>query len=749
MESVTCWVWPESSRLRWWTSDATGVLVEQDPGDPALLDDLAALYGGVRERSLSVLSEEWRRVLSEVLERSESVRLLLTDDLPEAWLRYPFEYLGYGGKRLVDRLEVIRHVPRTVRPPGFPARRAVTIVDLWPDGERENGLFEHLIEELEAADVAIDAMTVLRGLEGTEAELEGGDLSAQALLVIIAHGSGRCDRPFRLDGRNVRALPLRNGLPPLVMLLICGDARHVATRYARTLLDAGAETVLAPLGKLDARQVDGFIRRFLPGWLRGERVGALLRQDRRRPDSEFAARRLQVLGRGDLHAGVFRSVTDQETAVLAADSLRSSTALQTLIERLTLACYQRDGHLEFAVDELYGALRIDEGDRDSERDLLARLVECEPALSALARGWALPYLAYLAEVHDHELLPRCEQARRTRPMQADEVPPAPYVFHHWAKVYYRQGRYARTADELLKGFALLDDGKVATRSGIGLLGLLVNVLIDLDLPVPAERFYDRLEAGVDREDNRFFGVQRANRLDRRARLMLRLGDPERAVQCYRRKARIDDRDPGRDLAGLLYAAAWGEPALGREFAAKVGRRLHADTLSEMGSGNDTVAYLLRAYSLWAWRNRDETAAAWLAPCLAKLEHRLPLQDPGPLGLALGFLHLYRMENKERLALPRWEIAEEALERENYWLELAILNSLLQRPAQARRHLFRFQEMRRSAAEPLRELPVWLVAGETLNWQELVDQRSADERSLLLQDEFRMIPELVSTGLIPL
>jgi hypothetical protein len=238
---------------------------------------------------------------------------------------------------LREHWQVILDVPRTAAPPVLPSSASVAIADLWPDAEREDGpsppLFKNLLKGLSNA-------AHWRGVAEIERKLAGGGLSPRSLLVIIAHGSERQDAPpFRLADQREWALPPGLRLPPLVILLACGNADHNLVAYGRTLRKAGAQTVLAPTGRLDARPADRFLRDFLQGWQAGQRVDALVWRAQQQPGSEYGAGRLVILGRGDLQVGPARGPAEWPDTELqnAARALSpdSVPALQALLERLT------------------------------------------------------------------------------------------------------------------------------------------------------------------------------------------------------------------------------------------------------------------------------------------------------------------------------------------------------------------------------------------------------------------------------
>lgn len=750
-----CGFWREGDAVRWWTPHATGTL-PLDPLAPAA-NGRAPTLADPPERCLlaTTLAPALAQVLAERLdERPGLWRLHLGADLPEAWQRIPFESLLHRGQRLDARAQIVRQAAPLAAPPVPPRTAEVVIVDLWPEGERAGAdgrkLFAGLAESVELP-------RILRGYPMACAQLPQIDLSDKALLCVIGHGSeGRDAQPFRTETGEYWSLPLSQGLPPLVLLLACGDEQGNLLDYGGELLQAGAQAVLAPVGRLDAPAADRFLRAFLAGWEAGRTVGELLWNAQREPDGEYGACRLRVLGRADLHRGPARGWSEQPDAALNKAAAHDDEALRALLERITVRWFQTRENPDAAVDEqLYKALKIRRDDGAAEVPLLARLDRLHESLSLLTASWVIPYIVYLAEVYDHELLHNYESSRPNFPSDAL---PEPFVYHYWGKLYYRKGEYGHALMELANGFALLDPARLFKPAGIGPLGLLVNCLIDLNLPRPGLALFNRLDIGLRSLEDRLsqFGLlEKINRLDRQARLALRQGSPVEAAIYYREKRSRDTRDPDRERAWLLYVASWSDP-LGQEarhLATEVGERVRAEEtiLDRIGPGNATLAYLVRAYALWAWRAADRDAFGWLAPRLTDVEQRFASgQDSGPLGFSLGYLHLCRRAlGAVSVALPPWEIAESALNAHGYWFELAVFSALLNRREKAEGFLGKFHGLRVGTLPTLERLPDWLPIGPPIVWREELDWRGAEERRLLLADSPPAVEDLVAAGVLPL
>lgn len=747
-----CTFWREAETVRWWTPQATGTL-PLDPLAPAA-NGRAPTLADPPERCLlaTTLAPALAQVLAERLdERPGPWRLHLGADLPETWQKIPFESLWYRGQRLDACAQIIRHAAPLATPPVPPRTAEVVLVDLWPEDERIGAdgrkLFAGLGESVELP-------RILRGDPMICVQLPQLDLSDKALLGVIGHGSeGRDARPFRAETGEYWSLPLSQGLPPLVLLLACGDENGNLLDYGKTLLQAGAQAVLAPVGRLDAPAADRFLRAFLAGWEAGRTVGELLWDAQRETDSEYGARRLRLLGRGDLHRGPARAWREQPDVALSEAARDDAAALWALLERITARCLRDYGALDTVVDELYDALGMQYDDRDAETALLPRLDRLREDLPPLTAGWVTPYIVYLAEPYDHGLLARYQSLGINLQPDSPSAPDAPFIYHAWGKRHYRNGHYVEAIETIARGFARLDEARLRQAGGVGLLGLLVNCLIDLDWPGPGLALYDRLDAGLARARDKLSQLQKINRLDRRARLALRQGCPEQALIHYRQKQAEDHRDSDRERAGLLYAAAWADPrGEASPLAAAVGEtlRAHAPVLSALGPGNATLAYLIRTYALWAWRAQDPAAFAWLAEQLTTVRDHWPGRDTGPLGCAIGYLHLYQQATGETsVVLPPWEIAEGALESWHYWFELAVFSALLGRRPQAERFLRRFQALRAEALPVLKRLPDWLPIEPPIVWREELDRRGAEERRLLLADSPPAVEDLVAAGVVPL
>ena len=228
----------------------------------------------------------------------------------------------------------------------------------------------------------------------------------------------------------------------------------------------------------------------------------------------------------------------------------------------------------------------------------------------LTRKWMLPPLLWLAEKHDHPTM------RDLSTQRGDAK--SPEAIRGLISAARRVGNYAQMARYLSLGLKI-PDLTVSERADY--LGALANLFIDLNLPESAAAIIARHEDCLwDDPEDRYWADFK--RLDWRARMEARRGRLHLALDhmtAKRRQARTDD---GRELAWQLYLATWGYVAgqvpaeQAAAFADEVAQRLAGSTAQDLGQGNETVAYLLRALAAHAWATQDSAhlavAGSWLA-----------------------------------------------------------------------------------------------------------------------------------------
>ncbi|EGV27713.1 hypothetical protein ThidrDRAFT_4475 [Thiorhodococcus drewsii AZ1] len=743
-ELAQVWIWGETDGVRWCSPQGIHRLAQSSPtrsARPAMPEALEA--GRPHIAFEQALAPDLAARLAALLDRHPGVRLHVSEDLPAPWHACPFEWLMRDGVSLHGRLSVLRYqrLPSAPRAPLSP-RREIAVLNLLPGSE-----------PVQPADAAAgDRVQVYDGFGAVDCFLRRADLVDLAALVLVAHGSERAsDHPFRLaDGRPWR-LPLEFGLPPLVLLLACGSPDGNLIAYGRELLGAGAEAVIAPHGRPSQAGARDFLAEFLPRWRAGAPLEAILLDLQRPAHDSDGARLMQILGRGDLRVAERPRPEEMDDEALAEAAREGDgSALGQLSNRLTLRCFQTQVPLDEAEQALRTGLEVPGSDESAEAALLRSLGDIELRLWPLTRAWVVPLLALLADAYDQRQSPRFEAERRA--MDRPGIPqPAP-VFHYWSRLYYRQGRYPLAVQDVARGLAQLEAGDLCGR-GAGLVGQLIGLLIDLNLPDPARRLSRDLDDCLSRHRGQRSDWEAHKLKDRTARIALRRGRAERALGIYRLKRREAANfggDGRRELAWLLYIGAWSGHPDSAGWAGEVAEILDGliPTLDQVGFGNGDEIYLLRAYAAWAWLGADAAARARLLRFGAFLRERLVVGDPGPPGFALAFMHLAGGEGGDPdHRLPSWDEVCAVLDQKRYYLELAALSALAGYPQDAEDGLERFQAQRRLPTAL--DLPDWLGDGVLAEWDTSSAERARFERERILGPQRCSARDLVQAGLLPL
>lgn len=720
-----CWIWDHQGTIHWLTPDARGCFQEALPGPAEYIDSLADLR--VRRTEVDLrqgLYPDVHDLLDDQLQRGEPVVVHLLANLPEGWQRFPYEWLQWRGRFLHGKLVVVRHAPASIWqvPPTVVSGEAV-LFDLWTEADARSpaaGPFRGL--------GGLHGLNVLRGLGPVTAFLKHRNLGALALLAIASHGSELCGQsPFRLREGCLWELPWDEPMPPVILLLVCGNDRYNLLDYATRLMDRGASAVIAPTGQLDATAASGFLRDFLRRRESGERLDALLAASQREDISGLGARRLLLIGNGAL-----RLCTAPTSSSSGKNGFTSSEQMAEFCNRTTLRAALEDAGQDRVIDWLYVGTGTDPLDPASERGLLESADAALPRCWSLTTAWLLPHLAYLADKYDHSRLETYEVLHRAL---RSSPPRTAYGQFGWAKLYYRHGHVLAAMNELVEGLRLLDPASPCDEGGAALMGHLVNALIDLNLPRTGQWVFDRLDACLAGKGDSLQDRYRSHRLDRAARLAVRQGQVAKALTFYRLRhaeAMHEGLNGARELSWLLYLHAWnGTPTSEIVDAVLALLPLRTPDCLDTTSTNDSEGYLLRALAAWAWRAGDADLTAWLNHWTDVLIQRSCSQDPDPYAQALAFIHLLaRRLGTDHADLPDWGVVQALLESRHQWLDEALLDWLAGYMEDCSRALARFQAMRRDQLRALTRLPGWLGLADTTGWEAEIDLREHQERSAL-------------------
>jgi len=716
MTSINCWLWPESDDcLRWWSPENTQLIDARLPSE---------------EQLPRTIAEE----LSEYLIKYSSVRLHIAKNVPDNWQRLP----------LPENLLVSRYAQCSATPPRLATKQKGVLLNFWEKDDFCDCFSSKTAKMIPGA--------AAQGFAETE------NLSALSLLCVISHGTEQDnEKPFLLGEGQTWALPLNRGLPPLVILLACGNNKGNLFDYGQTLLKHGAQTVLAPLGQLNAKQAADFLGTFLDGWQKGRCVDELLADSQRKIDAFHGAQRLHLLGYGKLRVTsepLPTELGDTELNARARQALgeideNSRAFVQTLLERLTLYGYQekwgRDW-VEKVMLALFERLQLERSNEADERVLLGALKRCEAKQSLLTRVWILPLMAYLAEYYEYSLLAYCQKAHYKLPTTV--LSNAVGLYQQWSKLHYREGCYPLALQKLAQGFDVAQSNTLAKQS---LLGSLGNILFDFALPSLAEPVIDQLSHSLKAKDSPDSGRQRFNLLDRQGHLALRQYKLEKAICFYERKyqkALQQEENGHRELAWLLYATAWAGSYEASDYACEARAALPdvSDIEEMVNKGNPNTAYLLRALALWSWREGDAEIAMLLLDYVPFINRRLSRQDPGPFAFVIAYLHLYQRDHGSLgNKIPSWARAQAMLESQGYWLELAAFHAFFGETEAAQRCLGRFQSIRGEAVDNLMKIAPYLESSP--DWGAEIEVQTAREKAVLL--EAPTVDGILQAGLLPL
>ena len=556
------------------------------------------------------------------------VQLNLDSSLDDGWHAFDWEALSWNAQAFAGLVQVVRYARADDASPE-PGGRALVLYQ-WPREERE--VFDPALKKLVRdghADLAVSGIDELLGSQV--------DLSHYRALVVIAHGSAQPDVPL-LDARlEPWQPPLTGELPSTVWLVACTDHGQEMLPLVRRLMRHRVRTVVYGHGHLSAPAMANVLASALA---QRDHEAEWLDRYRITDSTPGGARALRVAGVG----------------APATEAAR--------FDALTLE-WLRSGRNP--IDAIARDLRDD----DAERSVLADKLAVLDRVWDVTRDWLMPYLLRLAERHDHGI--KAELQQRFDPRAAVSPACAAMRASALARAYRRDGLYAPAAAQIASGLGAVTHGG----ERLDLLGTLVNVLIDVALPQSALTADEILRFEFETTPELLDHREQFKQLDRTARVLIRHARGHDALDSLARKrhgAHVMRTDDTRELAALTYAAAWHDAQSADQLASEVEARLAAAAPADIGHGNDTVAYLVRALACCYWRRpSDELEAAlerWLGLCVERL---VLTQDPGPFALALFYWHAVKRTDA---SAAQWARARNALEHGRYWLELAACNALL-------------------------------------------------------------------------
>lgn len=621
--------------------------------------------------------------LAEVMPRPETGRwlLLLEPSLPPSWQTLLWERLTLGGQPLGRQAVVVRHAVwgDAVKAPSSVVQ-ATRYINFFPKAEHHFALgLQKLISANQLGRITLRYLAQ--------------DGAGSRDLFILAHGDaqGLLDvegRPFNL--------PEMHPMPERIWLLAC-NVDGAMDRLAATLMTRGCRTVVAAVGELSAPQMQTLIK----AWVMRD----VPQTD---PASWLAARSVEQ-DDGGAQALTVWGALPLDTDVTSAWNRRAWDIRHGTCDELPL-------------DESI----TESGFRAAHEAMQS------PSTWPMAREEMAPPLLWLAEKFHHPALSHLE--REVENLLG--ASPSSLALHALAATARRLGHYPATARYLTRSLALPDQSDTSHADS---LGHLANLFIDLDLPGAAlEAIAQHQDLDIaDSADRRSAAFRR---LDWQARAEARKGRYQIALthlKTKRRRAIEDEKYDGcRELAGMLYLAAWGGRAGVLEVGAiaplaqEVQQQILAADPTAIGAGNADEKYLLRALAAWGWAVNDMALLDQVASWRPVAAERLAEHDPGPWAYVLIFLHLAGKAGK-----PDCDCAFENLVRAGYLLEAALFASLCTH-SRAGDWLRRFQQRREKTLAELKPA-------------HNVDADEVEARSIAESAALGRVREMAQSGVLPL
>ena len=596
------------------TSRALALLTPQQAITPPLAEMRLPVAGAsVADSPLKPL----RQALPKTPDRAGL--LVLDAALPALWQDAPWEGLTLSGRTLAESLLVVRHATPHFGVQALSGRRTAWL-NLFPsDGAGGFDFIAALQPQIDAEQlIRVLPRSLTRGLDGYDD------------LFILAHG----DSQGLLDATG-RSFSLgTEAFPPRVWLLAC-NLDGAMYRLAESLLARGVRSVVTATGEISAPEMAGL----LAAWC-GREVGVALE------DWLLAQRQATRRVNGGLHA----------LTLFGQCSLDDSNAAAW------------NGKIWNKHRHQLAPLRLVDADEACFRAALA-MVEAPEGWSRLwplTLGWLMGEALAAAENFDHQVMHRLLR-------KVENAPGVPRIGPAWcyaqANAVYRLGHHDLAASHIAAG---LDGGSLPSVERAELLGLLTNVLIDMNLPGAAQRVAQlHADCSAQIDDFGLRDGQDFRRLDWEARIAMRERRFDDAIHVFASKRQqSNEPEDTRELAWLLYASAWqhrhaGAPVPG-SYRDEVVQILALRDASHIGKGNDGTAYLLRALACWRWGTDDASCDPELVRWVPLVRQGMTASDPGPWAFAGAYLALTDCSRFAALG----KTALDALARARYWLDAA-------------------------------------------------------------------------------
>ena len=736
---ITCqdlWLWWRIDTLYWLNPlDCGNLQPEVSPSNKSHgFFSFAELRQGDRSQAMEdCVGKEVADILRSSLPKQGYLRLHLGDSLPDWLQKAPWSWCNLDAERLSHRIQVEHCSPEPYEDHQATTCNQIRFFDLWP---HQAPFLDFVKTYGSKYNIQYDR-SVVRATN----TLNNYDLSQYSALIITAHGTeDSLDRPFLDENDCAWSLPLDKKLPRLIILIACGsECGNLGTYASRLLNQEGVTAVIAPVGQLDVNAMVTFMKFFLNDWINGSSVSEALASASQKDIERIGAARLCLFGNGSLRI------------------ISTNKVLLDQVNSLTLQRYQSTGSFWDVVFQLYKARNLQFDDPHESAYFFRQLDELRGHLWPVTNIWLAPYMAHMAQKHSHNSINYYRNISINN-SQRDSAPDDEFFYYYLAGTEYRQGHYAIATHNISKGINSLSGNNKApcSNGGVKLLGILINILVDLNLPKSAQLscdIIDRCLRTADYIPNRGYETDRFILLDRQARVSVRNGEIVRAKEQLKRKRAMAindyEADGLRELATLMLISAWHGTSLKDKLIGEARSALQdvaaVRNVIISSAGLNRQMYILKALGAVAWLLESKTDLKLISHYLSELHENYDYsKDSGPLGA----LFFYSSMAGDETARKLWPSVEQWLNDDGYYFELAVYSALLKNQENASIYLDRFQKSRRDAITNLSKANMavgWpgfkIIAGE-------IAEREILEREMLLYK--RPAPEkLALHGLIPL
>ena len=627
------------------------------------------------------------------LNTTDIVRLYLHDSLENDWQTLNWESLSFTGKSLGSQIQIIRYAKFSQTSP-LDDKQPWLMLDHW-----ENTLFSKALQ---------DPLLSIKRNKKIADTLQNEDLSPYQGLLIIAHGSEQDETcPLLTSEGKPWQIQIPAGLPATVIIIACASKTNNLTPLIQACFEKGAQTVIAAHGQLDDKKMLSFLSDYFKNT---EKIKPSLTDFLYQHQSD----------KNDMNGGVNCLRVYGKLQTLHSTSLADYRAL-------TLnACYAEQDILA----DLQNKHCI--GNESKAKLWLETLLKKLDHLPPITQALLIDYSDYLAEQYAPDQLRAITKQRRDlnrTPLYAS----LENKFKHYvqAKSARRNGNYEQACLHTVQLYKQLNNEKDCPLLA-EYYGLLLNILIDLNLPDTGDKVSSQLDTYLRNKISSLSEDKKNKQYDRNARLFMRQANYTKAIQCYQWK----DEDE-RKLPTLLYAQAWAIP---KDPKTKINFDKITTCLSNQTALNyPKYHYELRSLSLALWRTKSNHLPAinTLNEYAQNIIDRLSSKyDKGPAAMSFFYAHLAGI--KAYQSIEHLEQAINALDHDSYWFELAVLLCFCNRAGEAQTYLKKYHAMRQTCVKNLGEAPL-------LGVDELTHREQLESQLITSFNENFML----KNGLLPL